>query len=274
MSKKEDLERIRRLRAGELQRLFRHRWGYVLPDDQSGREDLWLLMLNASLATAEPDKKMNHVIDLWAPWMGDEEREGYVRLLGGLDVYQRIQTGREIGNLLRLTNAERMKLKLWQFKPIDATDDELEAQRKARRSEDRRAKMRAKGVRSREAYLTELRSKPKPWEAEGVSQRTWQRRRVSRGSVPTIVSKTVQYLATRSGGESERGCRESGGVEKPRNVMKLRVVERRAPSSSSDLEHDLATTTDVVPHLVPTVRDDLLEPKATGISASTTKTSR
>ena len=67
--------------------------------------------------------------------MGDEEREGYVRLLGGLDLYQRIQTGREIGNLLGLTNAERMKLKLWQFKPIDATDDELEAQRKARRRE-------------------------------------------------------------------------------------------------------------------------------------------
>ena len=68
---------------------------------------------------------MNHVIDLWAPWMGDEEREGYVKLLGGLDLYQRIQTGREIGNLLSLTNAERVKLKLWQFKPIDATDDEL-----------------------------------------------------------------------------------------------------------------------------------------------------
>ena len=54
-----------------------------------------------------------------------------MKLLGGLDFYQRIQTGRQIGSLLRLTNTERVKLKLWQFKPIDATDDELEAQRKA-----------------------------------------------------------------------------------------------------------------------------------------------
>ena len=98
------------------------------------------MMLNASLATAEPEKKMNHVIDLWAPWMGDEERAGYVKHVWGLDLYQRIQTGREIGNLLRLTNAERVKLKLWQFKPIDATDEELEAQRKARRLENKRAK--------------------------------------------------------------------------------------------------------------------------------------
>ena len=58
MSKKEDLERVRRRERANSKRLFRHRWGYDLPDDQARREDLWLLMLNASLATSEPDKKM------------------------------------------------------------------------------------------------------------------------------------------------------------------------------------------------------------------------
>ena len=193
--KKMDLEKVRCLRLGDLQRLFRHRWGYVLPDDESGREDLWLLMLNASLATTEADKKMHHVIDLWAPWMGDDERNGYVKLLEGLDFYQRIQTGREIGNLLRLTNAERVKLKLWQFKPIDATDEELEEQRKARRAEARRAKRIASGVKPREVYLAEMASKPKPWIAAGVSRRTWHRR-VARGVVPIILSKAVPDLVS------------------------------------------------------------------------------
>ena len=36
-------ELIRRLRYGALLRLFRHRWGNELPDDDAGRDDLWLL---------------------------------------------------------------------------------------------------------------------------------------------------------------------------------------------------------------------------------------
>jgi hypothetical protein len=55
-------ELIRRLRYGALIRLFRHRWGHVLPDDDAGRDDLWLLVTNVSLAAAEPEKKMRHVI--------------------------------------------------------------------------------------------------------------------------------------------------------------------------------------------------------------------
>ena len=66
------------------------------------------------------------------------------------------ESAEDIGRRLGLTNAERQKLKLWPFKPIDATDEQIESQRKARRSENRRAKLRAKGVRSREAYLAEL----------------------------------------------------------------------------------------------------------------------
>ena len=228
------MNEFRRLRAGELQRLFRHRWGYVLPDDQSGREDLWLLMLNASLATSESEKKMNHVIDLWAPWMGDEEREGYVKLLWGLDLYQRIQTGREIGNLLGLTNAERMKLKLWQFKPIDATDDELEEQRKARRRGNRRAKRRAHNVRPREVYLAEMASKPKPWIAEGISRRTWERRLKSRsqGVVPTILTNVVPDLASPSSVESQRGYHDGVLVETHQlEAMELEKMDTNASSS-------------------------------------------
>ena len=43
--------------------------GNVLPDDDAGRDDLWLLITNVSLAAAEPEKKMHHVIEMWAPWM-------------------------------------------------------------------------------------------------------------------------------------------------------------------------------------------------------------
>ena len=113
-------ETIRRLRYGDLIRLFRYRWGHVLPEDDSGWGDLWLLVTNVSLAAAEPQKKMRHVIELWAPWMPSDERERYVTHVWGLDIYRRpkyrrTQTGEEIGSLLGLTNAERQGLKLWRF---------------------------------------------------------------------------------------------------------------------------------------------------------------
>ena len=52
--------------AEALLKLFRHRWGNVLPDDDAGRDDLWLLVTNVSLAAVEPEKKMHHVRDVGA----------------------------------------------------------------------------------------------------------------------------------------------------------------------------------------------------------------
>src|SRR6516225_12214834 len=114
-----DWEQVRRLRYGALRKIFHHRYGYELPDDDAGRDDLWLLVSNASLAQAEPEKKMRHVIEMWAPWMTAEEQDAYVKHVYGLDICERTQTGKEIGKRLGLTNAEREWLKLWPFRPID-----------------------------------------------------------------------------------------------------------------------------------------------------------
>ena len=104
-------------------RLFRDRYGHELPDDDAGREDLWLLVTNVSLAAAEPQKKMRHIIEVWAPWMCAAEGEAYVTHVWGLDIYERTRTARELGEQLRMTNGERERLRLWPFKPIDATDE-------------------------------------------------------------------------------------------------------------------------------------------------------
>ena len=50
-------ELIRRLRYGALLKLFRRRWGHVLPDDDAGRDDLWLLVTNVSLPLPNPKKR-------------------------------------------------------------------------------------------------------------------------------------------------------------------------------------------------------------------------
>ena len=241
-SERDKWECVRRLRYACLIRLFRHRYRHELPDDDAGREDLWLLLQNVSLATAGAEKKIRCAIETWAPWLSEEEAQERIDLLGLLTIYERTPTARELGERLRVTNAERVKLKLWQFKPIDVTDEELEAQRKARRLENKRAKRRAKGVRPREVYLAELASKPKPWIAEGISRRTWERRRkaVSQGVVPTIVSKVEQDPATPVLVERQQGCREGVLVEKVRLVA-TEVGESEANASGlPELETDTA----------------------------------
>ena len=71
-------ETVRRLRFGALVKLFRYRWGYVLPDDDAGRGDLWELVTNVSLAPAAADKKIRCVIETWAPWMQADEAAAMV----------------------------------------------------------------------------------------------------------------------------------------------------------------------------------------------------
>jgi hypothetical protein len=184
-------------------RLFRDRYGHQLPDDDAGREDLWLLVTNVSLAAAEPQKKMRHVIDVWAPWMSAAECEAYVAHVWGLDIYERTRTARELGEQLRMTNAERERLKLWPFKPIDATDELIAERRRARRNERRRIKR----GRSRAQFLAEAKSKLKPWEAAGMSRATWYRRRETSVG-PTIVTKAESIPVSLSVVETQRGFQE------------------------------------------------------------------
>jgi hypothetical protein len=56
-------EMIRRLRLGDLRKLFRDRYGPILPDDDAGREHLIELLLPISLGY-EPDLKMRNAIEV------------------------------------------------------------------------------------------------------------------------------------------------------------------------------------------------------------------
>ena len=192
METREKWETVRRLRYGDLLKLFRHRWGAVLPDDDAGRSDLWELLTNVSLAPAAADKKLAGIIEVWAPWMPADEAAWMMEHVKLLTIYERTPTARQLGERLRVTNAERELLKLWQFKPIDMTDEQLTELRKKRRTKQERARNRNRGARSRERYLAEVKA-PKPWEVEGISRRTWYRR-VARGSLPTIVTKQARNL--------------------------------------------------------------------------------
>jgi hypothetical protein len=169
-------ETIRRLRYGDLLKIFRCRYGYVLPDDDAGREDLYELLLPVSLGQSHA-RKMRNVIQIWAPWMSARDAADLIDQVNLTPEYLRKPSARLLGQRLNLLNREREALGIRTIRPVDMTDAQLQEQRKAKkraRDERRRRKV---GSKPREAYLANSLSRSTPWEADGISRRTWERRR-------------------------------------------------------------------------------------------------
>jgi hypothetical protein len=235
-------EALRRARLGDLTKLYRSRYGpHGFPDDCAGREDLLELLYCTSMAPTASEKRSLCIIELWAPWMPQDEAERLVRHMHCLTFSERTPTARTLGNRVRLTNAERERLRLWTIKPFDMTDDQLVEQSKARERARRERKRRDTGVRIRAAYLAEQKAKPKPWTAEGIDRATWYRRRAKamrRGRVETRVTKEGNNLVAVSQVESQQGYREGVLVEKQRKATEAENVERTTSGEPAN-RHDL-----------------------------------
>jgi hypothetical protein len=181
-------ETIRRLRFGDLIRLNQHRYGYVLPDDDAGREALHDLLCLASLAAVEPAKKMAHVIELKAPWMGASEAANTPSIVNRIPIDERWRIAKTLGERHRVTNAERERLGLRNILPCDMSKERLVERRKEKDRERKRRKRLKEGRMMRQAYLSQFDKKSKPWIREGVSRRTWFRRKASKALHPLAYS--------------------------------------------------------------------------------------
>ena len=206
-----------------------------------------MLVTNVSLAAAEPEKKMHHVIEMCAPWMSAKERSAYVKHVWGLDIYERTPTAKELGERLGLTNPEREALKLWPFLPIDKTEEELAEQAKVRERERRARKRREKGVRTREAYLAELAGRPKPWIVQGISRSAYYRKRtrdelsprLRRGESEIIVFKQrTQVVSPNVGGLRKEGHQRSVSGESPKQITREAKRAETKASCSPELRTD------------------------------------
>jgi hypothetical protein len=215
------------------------------------------LVCVVSVALSATDKKIANTIETMAPWMQPEEAQMLVEHVQQMAIYERMPNNRELGLRMRLTNAEREALKLWPIKPVDMTDEQLAEQRKAKSREGRAARRRQSGVRTRDQYLAELASRPKPWEVEGIHRRTWERRRARdtarsvptsqqtpQGSDATIVIKLRTHLATAEQGVGQKGQQGRGEAEEPRDAKEVKQVEKEEQRGSPALRPHLATTID------------------------------
>jgi hypothetical protein len=246
---------VRRLRYGHVLKLIRFRYGAAgVPDDDAGRPDLMELIWLASSAPAGAEKKVRDCIELYAPWMGEDEKRDLVEHVAMTPTYEKAKTSQELGNKLLLSNADRERLKLYSIRPCDLTPEEFEKQSKARKKVSRAAQRRRDGARTWEEYLAERRNKPKPWLAEGISQRQWQRKQkacraamshMSRDEGPTIVTKAVPSRATLERGESQQeGLQGSGAAGRPVEQGKSEQAERTKGDSHASASHRATSPAD------------------------------
>ena len=138
-------------------RLFNHRYGPELPDDDAGLAEIWLLIQNTSLALHEPEKKMRHIIEARAPWLPKDKAEERMEFAMKLTRQERSPSSVELGECMRVTAGEWVALRVTQFTPMDITADELRAMRKTIRNARRRERARAKHISPRADYLASLR---------------------------------------------------------------------------------------------------------------------
>jgi hypothetical protein len=110
----------------------------------------------------------------YAPWLGLESHERLIR-----DTQERPLRWKadRLAWKLRVTAAERTTLKLRTIGAIDMTAQQRAEQRKRRNAERMRALRKAQNATPRAIYEAQSLSRTKPWEAAGVSRRTWYRLR-------------------------------------------------------------------------------------------------
>ena len=210
-----DGEKLRRLRLGCFTRLFRHRYGRHLPNDDAGTEDLWLLIQNVSLVPFDWERRVRNTIETWAPWMNADQIEDRICALAHRTTAERTPSAEELGIKLNITNDERVALRLWWFKPVDMTDRELDEWRKQRKRDLQAARRKSRGTRTRQQYRADIKARPKPWEVHNISRASWFRlkRQNVRFSVKQINSKTHAshlVLDSQKAESQRRGCHESG----------------------------------------------------------------
>jgi hypothetical protein len=114
----------------------------------------------------------------WAPMTPDERLEGIVSIAMS---QPKLEKADVLGARLRLTDAERTYLRVTTIGACDVNKAARQRRSKHRKRERDKikatAKRRRQGAKPRAEHRARSLSHTTPWKAEGISRRTWERRR-------------------------------------------------------------------------------------------------
>jgi hypothetical protein len=157
-------------RIRDLSSLFTGRYaGELLPDDDSGREDLEVAAHHLA-RISEPAKRIRSWASLRAPWMANGELASMIDHVLERPIRWRADT---LAKKLNVTAAERSERHITTIGAVDETAAERLEKRKQRDREQKEARRRARGITPRVRYQPGS----KPWESAEISRSTWYRHR-------------------------------------------------------------------------------------------------
>jgi hypothetical protein len=167
-------------RMREIEKLIRHRHGQIVPetDDADIYADAIAALAYVKYGADEIEAVMTAWCGRWMPWAAEKFVDEII--YERLRVQFRLVSADALGNMLRVTYAERCELDLRTIGACDVTKRQrTKIQKKKRRAVDRarkKSQRRLAGSSPREVYLANALTQSQPWRAFGISRRTWERR--------------------------------------------------------------------------------------------------
>lgn len=141
-ARKRTAPQISTLRLNDLARLFRARYGFTLPNDDAGRDDLFVALSHIATLARSRDR-MGRYVEIWAPWLTvAEARQAIDHALTEPQCWSADQ----LAWRMRLTAADRATLGITTIGAIDLNKAGRKRlrKRKARdREQARRARLKA-----------------------------------------------------------------------------------------------------------------------------------
>lgn len=179
---------VEMLRLREIEALIRRRFDGPVPDPAGTDDRDTCLDFVRAAAFSLAGQDIASWCRVFAPWATDAD---LVPIIAEAAKRRRMMRADGIAGLLHVTMAERLALKL---KTIGAADMKksartkfMKGRKKERDRKRREQERRAAGMKDRESYVAQSISTAKPWEALGMSRRTWYRK--GKPEVGTSVSR-------------------------------------------------------------------------------------
>jgi hypothetical protein len=171
-------------RISELKRLFAARYRGHLPDDAAGRIAAFVMAHHLAYGP-DAGRRIPLWLGLKAPWMSEAEVADLTAKVVAKPLRWRAD---KLAKRLNLCDAERRRLGITTIGAVDVD----KAERIARRKESARQRMdrhrRATGVQRRADYEAKSLNRTRPWEAMGISRRTWYRRHSKRAGTSSFAA--------------------------------------------------------------------------------------
>ncbi|WFU26311.1 hypothetical protein QA649_08915 [Bradyrhizobium sp. CB1717] len=235
-----------------MERIFHHWYGTFLPDDAEGRHMLQAFADCLSFAGGSVMEKLTGFINGRAPWALPEAEA----MAEAAELTASWQDADQMAKRIGLSFADRQLLEVHTIGAVDFTKRQRNAMQKEKRRQRERNRRKAKGAKPHAESI----NRAEPWKAEGISRRTWFRRREkARGTESCPVSFYVLRghesvsPSPRSGRDALRAGPKGprpGGLRRPEQVDRSGIYygeERSIPwrpefsGGESHTEPDLPT---------------------------------